>query len=251
MERPWPQTSSIILFGGTFDPPHLGHLMCIETVLEAVPQGHILVMPTPSPPPLDARSPSKKAAADYTHRLAMCELAFEAIPSVTVSSLESTLPAPQYTYRTLEAISRLLPQEPPSRIAMIVGEDQFWGLGSWKNPALILSKVQLIVVGRPAPAGGNVSPPAHSKKQLSIQSAHRHIQEILEGTQSLELHPPLAPLAPLLLNQRASDISSSEIRGTILGGEPIPPNWIQDSVMTYIQDHKLYGVVENSWNTSK
>lgn len=237
MTEPVAQSFKIILFGGTFDPPHLGHQLCIDSTLEAFPKGKLIVMPTPNPPPSGATHQTKKPVASFTHRLAMCENAFLTDPRVTVSSLESNLPAPQYTYRTLEALKEPTTGEwNHQELAMIIGEDQFWGLNSWKNPALILALAQLIIISRPEGLP-NQSP---AKKPLTIHSALHHIQTILNKTTSFGL----APLqAPKLINAETCSASSSEIRTRFLAGESIPKDWIHTKVMNYIEQHKLYGKI--------
>lgn len=126
------------LLGGSFDPVHLGHLAVAIEVWQRLNLDEVWLMPA-------KQSPGKIAATSDQHRLAMLMAACAIHPALRICSLELELPAPSYTYRTLET---LIPKYPDCEFCLILGADAFLSLESWKNPQRIANLVHLVVVNR-------------------------------------------------------------------------------------------------------
>jgi nicotinate-nucleotide adenylyltransferase len=125
------------VFGGEFDPPHLGHLAVVRAAREQLALDRLLVMPTGRPPHRDA---SPTSAED---RLQMAQLAFAGEPGVEVSRIELNRDGPSYTVDTLRGLA------PLGELVLIVGADQC-DLRGWREPGEIRRLASLAV----APRGG-------------------------------------------------------------------------------------------------
>lgn len=101
------------VFGGSFDPPHIAHLLAAAYVLGAHPIGRVLVTPT-------AAHAFGKRLASFEDRMRMCELAFAALAPVQVCAIERDLPQPSYTLNTIQALSQ---RYPDVQLRLVVGSD--------------------------------------------------------------------------------------------------------------------------------
>jgi nicotinate-nucleotide adenylyltransferase len=128
------------VFGGTFDPPHLGHLLLAECAREALGLDRVIFVPARVPP---HRAPERPSPADVRVRLLKAALrgtGFE------LSTLELSRPGPSYTVDTLDLVHARHPQ---ARLWLLVGADSLLDLPRWREPARILSLVRLAVAERP------------------------------------------------------------------------------------------------------
>ena len=128
------------IYGGSFNPIHLGHQKIIEFILETVKLDKIIVIPVGLP------SHRENTLEQGFHRLTMCQLAFEHLPQVEVSDLEINLPKISYTYDTLVQIRELYGEE--HEYFEIIGEDSLASFDSWKCPQEILKLAKLLVLQR-------------------------------------------------------------------------------------------------------
>jgi nicotinate-nucleotide adenylyltransferase len=128
------------LLGGTFNPPHLGHLVCAALAVDGLGLDRVDLVPVHTPP-------HKEAPDDVgvEHRVAMCELAVAGSPRLAVSRVEADVPERSYTVDTL---SRLHEQRPEDQLTFIVGGDMAHSLPDWREPEAILSLAELGVAGR-------------------------------------------------------------------------------------------------------
>jgi nicotinate-nucleotide adenylyltransferase len=128
------------VFGGTFDPPHVGHLILAEVCREALDLTSVLFIP--------AGDPWRKAGRDIApahHRLAMTRLAVAGNPAFEVNDCEVTREGPSYTIDTL----RLLRQrEPGAELFLIFGQDALADLPHWREPAALADEATIVVVPR-------------------------------------------------------------------------------------------------------
>ena len=132
---------NIGLFGGTFNPPHLGHLIVAESVRESLHLDKVLFMPT-------AVSPHKglQWLAPGEDRLHMTRLAAGDQQSFEVSDLEIIRGGYSYTVDTLD---ELAVKYPGARLKLLIGADNLFDFEEWKSPDEILLKADLIVMSRP------------------------------------------------------------------------------------------------------
>ena len=106
-------TETIGLFGGSFDPPHLAHVLVGTYVLSSTHVDRVIVIPT-------YVHPFSKNLAPYEHRLRMCELAFSDLKRVSVSDVEGILGGESKTLRTIEHLAREMPDK---NMKLIIGSD--------------------------------------------------------------------------------------------------------------------------------
>jgi len=126
------------VFGGEFDPPHLGHLAVVRAAREQLALDRVIVVPTARPP--HRQAPSTPAEA----RVRLAEAAFAGEPGVDVSRIELDRPGPSYTVDTLLALA------PEGDLVLILGTDQASDLleGSWHESAQVLRLAHLAVAPR-------------------------------------------------------------------------------------------------------
>ena len=134
----------IIVFGGTFDPPHSGHLECLQSALKRFPQSEFLIMPAALAPVIGTKTPSQ---FPFAERLRLCQNMFGQLKSlrVKVSDFELDRPQPNYTFNTLQALQENFPGK---TIGFLMGLDQFKNLDRWKNYRELLLQFALIVARR-------------------------------------------------------------------------------------------------------
>lgn len=190
------------ILGGTFDPPHFGHLKLAQTAIEALELDEVILVPA-------QRNPLKKGKrqASARDRLAMVRLLIESEPKMSVSDIEIARGGPSYMVETLEELQYVRPGE----YWLLMGSDTALGFDSWKQPGKILKICRI---------GLAVRPPENAETLLNRLG--ERLREAVD----------LIPMPPL-------DISASEIRLRVDSKRPVhgqlPPN-----VLQYIRDHKLY-----------
>jgi len=134
------------VFGGTFDPVHVGHLAIARTAVETVPLDRVLFV-VARRSPLKDRSPQ----ASEADRVAMLRLAVSGEPAFAVSTLELERAGPSYTVDTLEQLARS-----GASLFLILGGDAFAALGGWQRAERIREIATILVAARPGapePAG--------------------------------------------------------------------------------------------------
>lgn len=129
------------LFGGTFDPPHIGHLLIAQTVCEAEDFDKILFVPAYQPPHKTEITPVKD-------RLAMLKIAVEGNPNFEISDTEIKRGGVSYTIDTVKAIKEEFGIEKKD-LFYLIGSDSLLDFHNWKDPNNILNECQVIVAIRP------------------------------------------------------------------------------------------------------
>jgi nicotinate-nucleotide adenylyltransferase len=188
------------LFGGTFNPPHNGHVALVRSALERFPLERLLVVPT-------GRTPEKDVDVDAETRLRLCEAAFGELPRVEVSRLDVDRPQPAYSRDTVRWA-----RERYGEIVFLVGADRFADFMSWKDPNEILRRTRLAVATRPG----------FPRERLE------RVLEQVERPEQVEFFE-IEPLP----------ISSREIRARVARGEPID-GLVPSAVAEMIEELGLY-----------
>jgi nicotinate-nucleotide adenylyltransferase len=193
------------LFGGTFDPPHLGHLILASEAYSQLELDRLLWILTPEPPhKLD------QSITSISHRLAMVKLAIEGNPTFELSRVELDRPGPHYTLDTVELIAE---QYPDSDVTPIIGGDSLRDLPKWNRPRELLQACHWVgVMRRPG-----------EQENLEV------LEKDLPGISS-KVHYVDAPLL---------EIASREIRSRVLGGKPFQ-YYLHPEVYEYIRENRLY-----------
>ena len=129
------------LFGGSFNPPHVAHLIVAETLREAADLDTILWIPAPSPP-----HKGEEHLAPFDHRLAMVRSATRKNPNFAVSDMEKQRAGKSYT---IDTILELKAANPRDEYSLLLGGDSMIGFPEWKRPEDIVEEVALVVYPRP------------------------------------------------------------------------------------------------------
>lgn len=128
------------IFGGTFDPPHVGHTRVAADVADALDLERVLWIPAGEPP----HKPRGRVSPAAT-RLDMVRAAARADPRFEVSTLECDRPGTSFTVDTLAALRQAMPD---ASLVLILGADQFAELASWRGPERILGMAHVAVMDR-------------------------------------------------------------------------------------------------------
>ena len=133
--------SRIGILGGTFDPPHFGHLRIAEAAIEELELDRIIFVPAGVPPHKQDHGVS--AAQD---RLAMLELALTGRPEFMISKIELGRHEPSYTLNTLRQFRG---KHPEDTFYFIIGSDNICEMESWHHPEMIFQIARVAATGRP------------------------------------------------------------------------------------------------------
>jgi len=194
--------SRIGLFGGTFDPPHLGHLALAEQARDRLRLDEVRFIPAGQPPhkPRVRVSPAAR-------RVAMTRLAVRGNPVFTVSTIEVRRGGPSFTVETLRRVARSAPR---ARLYLLMGADSLDDFAAWREPHAILDLATLVVAGRPV--GGR----RRARARLRVPRARIVRLD----------NPELA-------------LSSSGVRAHVRAGRSVR-YLVPDAVAAYIERHRLY-----------
>jgi len=206
----------IALFGGTFDPPHRGHIAIARAAADHFSLDRVLFAPT-------GKQPLKTAApgAEYADRLAMVKIAAEThTADSALRFFASTIDAPRpdgsanYTVDTLSRLGNELAAEDAEEndIFCITGADAFLDIRRWRQPELLLELADWIVVSRPGFSLSDLSSLGLSPLQ------HRHVH-LLEGI--------------------AEDVSATNLRAALRSGLNVD-DYLPPGIGDYIRQHHLY-----------
>lgn len=203
------------IFGGSFDPIHLGHLQGLWEVTQQVPFERVHIIPC-------AQSPIKQAVqATAEQRIAMLQLAIQDQPTWQLDDREITRGGNSYTVDTLKSLHTEFPEH---RLCLIIGMDVAIRLLEWRNWQQILTFAHLIVMTRPE------CDPPQTPWLLELQ--RRTVQEI----SSLRMQK-----AGRVFWQKITALAISATRIRQLSSENNPPPFLlPTAVWNYIQQHKLY-----------
>jgi len=198
------------LFGGTFNPVHLGHLRAALEVKEGFELEKIFIIPAALPP---HKLPGE--VVDAGDRLHMLNLALEDTAGLSVSNVELQRSGPSYTIDTVNHFKGILPEK--SQIYLVMGLDAFLEIDSWKSYRELLVQVPIIVINRP-----------QTDRRLSRvgwQPMDDYLKSSLSGDykyselQSCYLADDKQPI--YIFEVTALDISSTRIRGLVKEGRSI------------------------------
>ncbi len=213
---------TIGLFGGTFDPIHLGHLRAAAEVRRKVGLDRILFIPSYLPP-----HKSGGPAASAADRLRMVELACRRRRGFAASAVEVEAREKSYSILTLRRVRALRPE---SRLFFILGVDAFLEIGTWREHEKVVAECHFIVIGRPG---------------FDLERATGVLGGALRGSMGpLEAAGDLAGAAPpglrvVLLPIRAIDVSSTVVRERVRRGLPVD-GLVPRAVAAYIRERQLY-----------
>jgi nicotinate-nucleotide adenylyltransferase len=144
-------TARVALFGGTFNPIHLGHLRAAEEVREALGLERVIFVPSAEPP---LKRGGAEPIAPARLRLRWVERAVAGNPAFAVDALELERTGPSFTVDTLRVFgARLAPERP----VFVIGSDAFAELASWREPKALLALAHFAVLTRPPHGAGSLA----------------------------------------------------------------------------------------------
>jgi nicotinate-nucleotide adenylyltransferase len=194
------------LLGGTFNPPHLGHLVCAQDACFQLGLDRVLLVPVHSPP-----HKALESDPGVEHRVQLCVAAVGDDERLGVSRVEADVPGPSFTVDTLR---RLHDQCPEDQLTFIVGGDMAHSLPAWREPEAIVALADLGVAER---------------------SGLRR-EDILERLAGI----PGAADRVRFFDMPRIDVSSTLVRRRVAAGEPVR-YLVPDAVADYIARERLYG----------
>jgi nicotinate-nucleotide adenylyltransferase len=205
---------AIGILGGSFNPPHLGHLALARGGRDELGLERVLLMPLHTPP----HKPGGEDAGPE-QRLAMVRLAVAGEPGIEASALEIERGGPSYTADTL---SEIHDGDPEAQLTFIVGADTALTIPSWRRPETVLGLARLAVASRPGSDRG----------------------QVLDALATVPMHPvagvPHVSPDVVFLSMEPIEASSSAARERIAAGAPVE-GLLSPSVARYIAEHGLYG----------
>ncbi|MBR6709320.1 MAG: nicotinate (nicotinamide) nucleotide adenylyltransferase [Clostridia bacterium] len=194
------------IYGGTFSPPHNGHIAAARAFLEGAALDRLLILPAGIPP-------HKQVAADDNpnHRLAMSRLAFADLPRTEVSDWEIMQAGRSYTVLTLEHFA-----SPDRELVLLVGTDMFLSLDRWYRPEDIFRLAEIVCIRREA------DDDLQEKINKKAQEYREHFAARIR-----------------LLDTQATVLSSTEVRGVAAGGGDLSP-YMPRAAAEYLTGNRLY-----------
>lgn len=162
------------LFGGTFDPVHIGHLRIANEALKSFALAQVTFVPAANPPHKDAA-----AVTPFEDRFRMLTIACAPYPSFAVSRAEANQ-EPSYTINTLEQYRQQM--QPDDELFFLIGADAFDEIQTWRRWQDVLALTNFIVVSRPGktyeiPAGARVFPLDGIELPMSSSEIRRRLRE--------------------------------------------------------------------------
>jgi nicotinate-nucleotide adenylyltransferase len=193
------------LLGGTFNPPHIGHMVAAQEALAQLELDEVLLVPVNEPP-------HKEMEADpgVEHRVELCRRAVAGEERIRVSRVDADVPGPSFTVATLR---RLHESRPGDQLTFIVGGDMALSLPTWREPATILELAELGVAER---------------EGVRRSDIEERVAEVRGGPDRVRF-----------FDMPRLDVSSSLIRRFVGAGRPIR-YLVPDGVAAYIEQAGLY-----------
>ena len=213
------------LFGGTFNPIHLGHLRAAEEVAEALALERMVFVPSAQPPHKLPNGGDALAPANL--RLAWVNAAIANNPRFAVDTLELEREGPSYSVDTLRSYATMLE---PARCVFVIGQDAFVELGSWREPEALLELSHFAVTTRP-PRG---------KGSLETWLPHGLAHQVEFAHDGLSARHRSAKTWIRTIEISSLEISSSDIRARLRAGRSVRyllPDEIHDAVV----QSRVYG----------
>lgn len=217
MARP----DGIGVFGGTFNPIHLGHLRAAEEVREAASLAEIRFVPCAVPP-----HKSTEGLAPARARLDMLDLAVTGVPGFRSWDVELGRPGPSYSVDTLEILRGELGAQ--ARIVFIVGRDAFGDLATWRRYDRLFALCDLVVMTRPP----DTHPLSMDDLPVAVRQAFCYDPSVGGFRHESGHHVTSLSISSLA-------ISATDIRRRVACGQSIR-FLVPSAVETYVIEHRLY-----------
>lgn len=217
----------IALFGGTFDPVHLGHIAVARAAAEKFGLGRVYFVPADLPP-----HKQKRPLTDFQHRFTMLALATADDPRFVASLLDAHTGRPNYSIDTIRRLKTTLKKT--DKLYFLIGIDAFKDIATWRQPEELLAEVEFIVVSRPGYSLADVGralPQSLRPTELMMRAMR---QQRANGTIALmgaTIH---------LLGEVREKVSSTQIRAAAGKSVKQLSRYVPLLVAEYIKKENLY-----------
>jgi nicotinate-nucleotide adenylyltransferase len=211
----------LALFGGTFDPVHVGHLRVAQDTAVALKLPEVRLIPAQQNVLRD------RPGASAADRLAMLRLAVANTPGLVVDDCELRRTTPSYTITTLEAFRETYPTRP---LIWLIGVDAFLKIQSWHRANELFDFAHFVVLNRPGFATANVFSAALSDVwQGRVAQDASALREALFGRIYLHTVAPQTASATEIRNKIRNRAADNELQALL-----------PSAVLSYIREHQLY-----------
>ncbi len=246
--------------GGTFDPPHRGHVRLAELAMQRLGLQRVLLAPVGVQPLKLGEAPG----AAWQQRLHMVELAVQGRAALQASPVDAPRPDGRPNY-SVETLARVRDQFPEAELYFLLGADAFAGLRRWHDPTQLLQMCELVVASRPGfqlPQDGNAllewmpegtrflgleetrvgdQGPGTRQQQAETEAAAStaEAQVFLAGSALVRVY---------LLEEMAEDIAATDLRAMLARGDGYDwlPGGEHGAVAEYIREQQLYADADKS-----
>ncbi|MBC7533103.1 MAG: nicotinate-nicotinamide nucleotide adenylyltransferase [Oligoflexus sp.] len=214
-----------VFFGGTFDPPHEGHRLVLKLCLAAFPEVKLVIAPAAQP--AGAYGQHKQPSASFEQRLEMCRLTFADLIAkgrVRISPIEASMTAPNYTWKTMEALKA---SHPESCWGILLGFDQLQNFAGWQKAEELVDRYDVVAIERPSFETMSAILPKLIGSLGTVESLGSGVYRW--GTRDKRLY---------VLTGEVSNAASRMVRASI--DQADGNAWLDPKVMDYIRQQKLY-----------
>lgn len=217
----------IALFGGTFDPVHLGHIAVARAAAEKFGLGRVYFVPADLPP-----HKQKRKLTDFQHRFAMLALATADDPRFVASLLDAHTGQPNYSVDTVRRLKSTLKKH--AKLYFLIGMDAFKDIATWRQPEELLAEVEFIVVSRPGYSLADVG--------RALPASLRPTELMMRAMRSQRANGTIALMGATihLLDQVREKVSSTQIRAAAGKSVKQLSRYVPPLVAEYIKKENLY-----------
>jgi nicotinate-nucleotide adenylyltransferase len=214
---------TLVVFGGTFDPPHYAHLLLAECARAELGGSRVVFLPAGDPYHKHAAAPADHEPTAAEHRLAMLRLAVADNDRFVVDDRELRREGPSYTVDTLSEIAA----EGNPDLTLVIGSDSLGDFPFWKEPQRILALARIAIATKPSELGDGGAPAFRARRTPDSPGAPADlVSRLTKQSFQLRTMPQVA-------------ISSTIIRARVRDRLPIR-YLVPDAVESYIREHRLY-----------
>jgi nicotinate-nucleotide adenylyltransferase len=227
----------IALFGGTFDPVHLGHIAVARAAAEKFGLGRVYFAPADLPP-----HKQKRKLTDFQHRFAMLALATADDPRFVASLLDAPTGEPNYSIDTVRRLKSGLKKT--DKLYFLIGMDAFKDIATWRQPEELLAEIEFIVVSRPGYSLADIGralPESLRPTDLMMRAMRSQRPEGTIALMGATIH---------LLGEVREKISSTQIRAAAGKSVKQISRYVPLLVAEYIKKENLYVGAASKESTS-
>ncbi|QDG34775.1 nicotinate (nicotinamide) nucleotide adenylyltransferase [Alteromonas mediterranea] len=213
------------ILGGTFNPPHKGHIEAALSAADELGVHEVHLMPC-------KLAPHKAVGVSETHRVRMIELCAQTNNRLIPELIELTLPSPSYTVKTLRALK----ENSDDTICFFIGADSLYNLDKWYEWEHLLDYCHLVVMRRD---DEEFSPPGAIQAWLDTHvSDDKNVIHTEPAGKVVLTNTPLYNVSSTEIREVLASTTPAD-KGHVLEGSPAEL-WLENAVLEYINEHQLY-----------